>query len=316
MSEAPPLAWLVADPERRKRAWRYWVRDTCMGLLNVAVHYALRALPIDLCSQFGAVMSATAARRYPRADARARALWERVRGDIADSAAADAAMASLWRCVGRTMAEYSVIDRLLPAGRIAVEGAEHLSAARASGRPTIVAGLHLGNWETIFSVISDLGHRARGIYLQPDNRFEHRVAVRARGRCGVVLEPSRPISARIAHRALLENRGPFVIFIDDSYRGRVHAPAFGRPLRATGNIANVVRLSAMTGAAVVPVYCLREGDAARFTVTFLPALDFPADDAGDGGLMANIGRLNAIIEPIVAAHLEQWFYALEFSPET
>lgn len=316
MSGAPPLAWLVADPERRERAWRYWVRDGRKGLLNVAVHYGLRALPIDLCSQFGALMSATAARRYPRADARARALWAALRPESADRRSSDAAMARLWAGVGRTMAEFSVLDRLWAAGRIAVQGDEHLAEARASGKPTLIAGLHLGNWETICPAIVALGHELRGIYQPPDNRFEHRVAVRARGRCGVVLEPSRPISARIAHRAMAENRGPFIIFIDDSYRGRVHAPAFGRPLRATGNIANVVRLSAMTGAAVVPVYCLREGDAARFTVTFLPALDFPADDAGGAVLMANIGRLNAIIEPIVAAHLEQWFYALEFSPES
>ena len=47
------------------------------------------------------------------------------------------------------MLEFSVLDRLWREGRIAVEGGEHLLAARAAGKPVIVMGLHVNNWEVI-----------------------------------------------------------------------------------------------------------------------------------------------------------------------
>jgi hypothetical protein len=40
-------------------------------------------------------------------------------------------------------------------------------------------------------------------------------------------------------RALNKKAGQFGIFIDEVFRGRQSAPAFGRPLRAEGNIAFV-----------------------------------------------------------------------------
>ena len=54
----------------------------------------------------------------------------------------------LWRNVGRTMAEYSVIDRRWEAGRMEVEGTEHADAARALGPADVVrvpAPRQLGN---------------------------------------------------------------------------------------------------------------------------------------------------------------------------
>jgi KDO2-lipid IV(A) lauroyltransferase len=316
MSEAPPLSWLLAEPERRSRAWSYWMRDTWKGVLNTSVHHALRSLPIDACSDFGAMMSGTAPRRYPRADARARAVLSARLPDAAQPGAVDAAMTKLWRCIGRTMAEFAVLDRLWPAGRIAVVGAEHLTAAHGAGKPVLVAGLHLGNWETTIASIFALGYAGNGIYLVPANRFEHRIVVRSRRRYGGALTPARPIAARVARRSLIEKRGPFIIFIDEFYRNRVHAPAFGRPLRPIGNIANVARLAMMTGAVIIPAYCRREGDAARFTITYLPPVELATGGDADIDLMTNIGRIDATIEPIVTAHLDQWFYALEFKFDT
>jgi hypothetical protein len=54
---APPLLWLfLSDAERRGRAWRYWVKDSAVGLYNTALHYSMRLLPIDACSGLGAFL--------------------------------------------------------------------------------------------------------------------------------------------------------------------------------------------------------------------------------------------------------------------
>jgi KDO2-lipid IV(A) lauroyltransferase len=122
---------------------------------------------------------------------------------------------------------------------------------------------------------------------------------------------ARPSSGRAIVRELRE-RGRMLIYIDEFVRDRVNAPAFGRPLKPEGNIAYVVRLAKITGAAIVPAYCIRLNDTARFKVTFLPPVTLADSGDATADLMANIATLNSIIEPIIRAHLNQWYFALDF----
>ncbi|MBV9971121.1 MAG: lysophospholipid acyltransferase family protein [Xanthobacteraceae bacterium] len=210
------------------------------------------------------------------------------------------------------MHEYSVIDRLWAAGRIAVSGIEHLHEARDRGKPILVAPVHLGNWETVLVTGIACGHCGSGIYEPPQNRFEHRLANRVRARYGARFVSAGPHSAREAIRELRSRRGPFIVYIDEFIRGRVQAPSFGRALRGDANIAYAVRLAALTGAAVIPAYCLRVEDSARFEVKFLPPLALI--DTGDrsADLAENMKRLDAAIAPVIQANLDQWYFALDF----
>jgi len=303
---APPLRWLLAAGERRRQAYRYWVRDVLTGMGNGLGHHLLRLLPVDACSAVGAGLGVLAAARYPRSTARALELMRRLRPDQD----AQEALTRLWRHVGRAFAEYSVLDRILRQGRVTQTGNEHLQAALDSGRPIIALSLHLGHWEIFPARFSALYPTAAALYLVPPNRFEHRLVAAARLRAGVRREamvPAHLLNARKMVRALKDGRH-FLIHIDELIRGRVQAPAFGRPLRDEGNIAYVARLAAMTGAYVMPVYCRRLGAAARFELVFLPEIPI----ARDGDVIDNIAALNAVIEPVVAAHLDQWFYGLDF----
>jgi KDO2-lipid IV(A) lauroyltransferase len=310
-THAPPIRWLFARQERRQRALRYWVRDTAMGVLNTTLHQGLKALPIDACSAFGATASALSPKRYPASDARARANWRRLRPEQSDPASVDAAMRRRWRCIGRTMAEFSVLDRLWAAGRIAVEGSEHLDALRAANRPILNVWVHLGNWETIGVTCFAVGHPGAGLYLPPENRFDHRIAVKVREHYGAKIFPPGPKAMRAAVRCLTERKLLYVILIDETIDDRVSAPAFGRELRTDGNIAFAARLAWLTNAAIVPAYCVRLDDRAQFKVTYAPPVDLIRDGDRDAALVANIHRINAVIEPIVRAHLDQWYFLLD-----
>src|SRR5215208_2094025 len=316
----PPALFIMANSQDAaptsaarapQRSFSERVYYSARGLVKNAVHHGLRLLPIDWCSAVGALGAKTAPARYPESDARARNVFRRLRPEASDPAWLDAAMNRLWRNIGRTMAEYSVLDRLWDAGRIEVEGVHHFDAAKASGKPRIIIGLHLGNWEVIGPALIKCGHPVNVVYLRPDSEFEHQIVIKVRNRYGVKLLAPTPYTPREAIRILQKNEEAFGIYVDEFARNRVHAPAFGRKLRASGNIAYVARLAAMTGALVLPIYALRIGDRARFKVTFLPPVEMVNTGDRDADVMENVRRIDALIEPIVKANLDQWYYVLD-----
>jgi Kdo2-lipid IVA lauroyltransferase/acyltransferase len=301
--------------KRNKKFFQYWFRDTAFGLLSLSVHNALKLLSIDQCSAVGAFIVRFTKKAYPASAVRGQRNWRVLRPEAADDASTDAAMHRLWRSISRTMCEFSVLHRLWGAGRISVTGVEHLDAARNAGRPRLVACVHLGNWETIPVALIGVGHPGSGIYLPLENRFDTYIAVKVRERCGEILYPGDgPGAMRAAIRDLTRNEGVFVFFVDEEIRGRVQAPEFGRQPRTDGNMAYVARLAARTGAEIIPAYCMRLDDSAHFQVHFLPPVPL-ARGGAPGDLMTNMAAINAVIEPIIRAHLDQWFYALDFEFE-
>lgn len=319
VTSTPPLRWLFGDAEQRRKAFRYWIEDTFVGVIDLGIHFGLRLLPIDWCSRIGIHLGLFGRVRYPRSDARAHKAISRFFPGAGTEAATAAAVTRLWRGVGRTMAEYSILDRLWRAGRIEVEGVEHLDAARAAGRPRLVMGLHLGNWETIPPTLIAVGHPGSGIYLPPDNRFDHYISVIARERYGAKLVAPGPHTSRAALQALKANEGIFIIYVDEFIRGRVQAPALGRPISASGsgsNLAYVARLAGMSNAAIIPAYCVRKGEGAHFKVTFLPAVDLQRTSDRMSDTDVNVGRLDAVIDPLIRTHMDQWFYVLDLELES
>lgn len=312
---APPINWLLANRDKRRAAWQYWLADPIAGAYFHAIHGTIRYLPIDACSWSGAALTRLTRKFYPDSDARARRLWQRHNPTRADKASTDAAMDRLWRNVGRTMHEYSVIDRLWANGRIAIEGIEHVHAARDRGQPIVVTPVHLANWEVILVAGIANGYQGTGIYLPPANRFLHAIISRVRTRYGARFIAAGPNSLREAFRELRSSGGLFIIHIDEFIRERVQAPAFGRVLNPASNIFYAVQLAERSGAALIPAYCERLGDEARFRVTFLPPP--PMSSAADKAvrIRENAEALNAVIEPIVRAHLDQWYFSLDFDDD-
>lgn len=299
----------------RQRAWlwrRYWLRDPLLGGLDIAIHRGSRLLPTAWCSALGASLGVLNGRwRFHTERERA----ERVYRSLAGATPADAAGAidRLFTNAGRTMLEFSVLDRLWEEGRIAVAGAQHLAAARAAGRPVIVMGLHLSNWEVIGPSLVGLGLAGfKMIYQPPRSRFEHRIAVRARGRYGAIMLRPGVKAALIARRLLAEEHGVLLIYADDESRGRINAPLFGRPMARRANLPTIVRLAAASGAAVIPAYAERM-DRARFRVVYLPPAELAeaADDAS-AMLVENVRRLDRIITPLVLDHLDQWYMLFDY----
>lgn len=311
----PPIRWLLADRDKRRAALLYWLADPIAGAYFYAIHGTMRALPTDACSRAGAALTRLTRKFYPDSDERARRLWQRHNPAQADMASTDAAMDRLWRNIGRTMHEYSVIDRLWAEGRIAIEGIEHMHAARDRGQPIVVTPVHLANWEVVLIAGITNGYHGTGIYLPPENRFLHKLISGVRKRYGARFIAAGPNSLREAYRELRAGGGPFIIYIDEFMRERVQAPAFGRKLNPASNIFYAVQLAERSGAALIPAYCERLGDAARFRVTFLPQLVMSTAADKTVRVHENAKALNAAIEPVIQARLDQWYFALDYDDE-
>jgi KDO2-lipid IV(A) lauroyltransferase len=307
-NKAPPLRWLVSGTvQQRQIARRYWLRDPVMGLLNVSIHVALRYTPIDLCSYLGSLMGALAQLRMPELNNQARKVWMHLRPQETDPALVEATLKRLWRHIGRTLAEFSVLDRMRRKGRIQIEGLEYPAAARAAGKRIVFLAVHLGNWEAIGSVLIAHGYYGAGVYEVPENRFEHWIARNFRKRYGAKLVPQGSAGAREALRTLMDME-VMLIFIDEFFAGRVNAPAFGRPMPRGGNIAFAARLAAIADAEVIPINCLRLNDRAQFRVTFLPPMPYLRSGDRKADLAANIAMTNALIERLIQPNLDQWYY--------
>src|SRR5262249_53276598 len=149
---------------------------------------------------------------------------------------------------------------------------EHLNAARAADRPVLGVALHLGNWEAMGVACQAIGYPVTTLYLPEDTRFE-RLRSRMQKRYGSILVPAGPGAMRAAVEILSNKTNQFGIFIDEVFGGRQSSPAFGRPLKAEGNIAFAARLAWLTKAEVIPAYCLRVGDQARFKMIIHPPLE-------------------------------------------
>ncbi len=299
----------------RASLWRrYWLRDPLLGGLDYLIHHGSRRLPTEWCSAVGAGLGVLNGRwRFHAERERAARAYRSLAGPAATPSDAAAAIMRLFAEAGRTMLEFSVLDRLWQEGRVAVAGSEHLLAARAAGRPVIVMGLHLANWEVIGPSLIGLGLNGfKFIYQPPRSRFEHRIAVAARTRYGAIMLRPGVSAARIARRLLAEARGVLLIYADDERRGRVNAPLFGRPIASRANLPVIARLAGASGAAVVPAYAERL-DGARFRVVFLPPVALaPAGDDPAAQLEENVHRLDRIITPVVRDRLDQWYMLFDY----
>jgi Kdo2-lipid IVA lauroyltransferase/acyltransferase len=224
-------------------------------VIDVVLHSAFRVIPIDWATAIACWLGVFAGRyRFRAGYARARSNYLRLARGGPSEQQADVAMTRLWGHFGRVMAEFSTLDRLWAAGRIRVVGGGHLAAARAVGKPILIMGLHLGNWEVIGPALIAMGFSVSAIYQPPRSRFEEAIAVASRQRYGAVLLRAGVAAARKAYRVLVDNGGMLLFFIDEEQRGEINAPLFGRPLRPRANLANAVRLAWASGAAAIPAY--------------------------------------------------------------
>jgi lauroyl/myristoyl acyltransferase len=278
-----------------------------------------RLIPMTWASWIAGEMGA----RRGRAAIKADRLWvQRLRANLTrfcgvkDPAELDRRVIAFTRRLGRSYAEYAFLQRLFASGRVEMLGGENLDAA---GKPFILVGCHIGNWELIGGLAQKWGGSAV-LYLPLASRVREDLARDVREAWpDIELIPASPdamlgIDAVMRlDRALAQGKN-LAIFIDEERQGYVWAPSLGRNLPYAGNRWLAARLAARHSAPLVPAFVETLG-LGKHRIVIQPKLEAPVELTGEALSRHFADQLDARLEAWIRPRIETWYWLPYFDPD-
>ncbi|MFO0893992.1 MAG: lysophospholipid acyltransferase family protein [Phycisphaerales bacterium] len=231
-------------------------------------------------------------------------------GPDSTPAAQDRLGLEVLRQVQEVIAEVATIDRRSVASLAAdfrrLDGLQHVRPFLERKRPLILGGAHLGSFESSVAALrrwSDVPVHV--LSAQDPVRAFDRARRRARLHLGIrEHRVGDGVGAWLELQRALERGEMVALLVDRVQPGQQAAvrPFLGAPaLVPTG----AVRLAAMSGVPIVPVFCVPEGEAR--ILRFRPPLEVPAEAAAAGAAQEGaLATLLAYVEEEVRAHPGRW----------
>lgn len=186
---------------------------------------------------------------------------------------------------------------------IKIDGVEHIDEAFKKGKGVIILTGHLGSWELLTLVPGLVDYKFHDIYRPMDyiplRRFFHYF----RTRFGMGLIP-KTRAMRDIIRSLSKGEG-VGIPLDQScntYHG-VFVDFFGQPTCTNKVIA---RVAMKTGAAVIPIFLVRENGLYRVIID--PHVETVDTGDREKDVKTNTENYNKVIEKYIRKYPSQWFW--------
>jgi KDO2-lipid IV(A) lauroyltransferase len=190
-------------------------------------------------------------------------------------------------------------DRSLASVPCAIEGLEHLEAARQNGKGVLLVGAHFSHLELCARLVSQR-IRIAGMYRVMDNAVFEREVLRARLRYAQAMFTKDDILASVRY---LKRGGTLWYAPDQDMRGKdsVFVPFFGV---AAATITATHHLARLSGASVIPFFHRRVHGGKGYVLRLeSPLVDFPGSD-----VVTDTARVNAQIERMVREAPEQYLW--------
>ncbi len=285
------------------------------AMRDVVLHRLMQAAPIETCSALGAELGVWLGQRSDHAsDARAKALLQRLHPE-ANAATIERQARQLWRNIGRTFAEFSVLPRIIAEQRVTITPEATIRQIAPDSRPVIVCFVHLGNWEALGAALSRhptvIAHRRMSAVIAPPaNSARAAIAARLRGTLAVEQLTMGPGVWRAVLNRLRQPFGTVWLAADAAEAG-VDTPLFDRPPQADRTLGKIVRLAASTGALILPAYCERL-PGVHFIAHVMEPYEVPAGHVDTADLLRGVAHLNALFDTPVRRLVTQWYMAIEF----
>jgi Kdo2-lipid IVA lauroyltransferase/acyltransferase len=194
------------------------------------------------------------------------------------------------------------LDRLR--ADIPVSGLEHLNAASSKSNGVIALSAHLGNFLLLGTRLAAEGLAVNVLINQARIKKIADLRSHHRSRIGQRTIHARP--RKEAFRKLIQalRRNEIAIMIADEFRSGsgVYVPFFGRTVIARRGPAT---LALRTGAAVVPVYLVRDS-AGELRLVIEPEIEFSRTGKTKTDVIENTIRMTRWLERTVRAYPDQW----------
>lgn len=210
--------------------------------------------------------------------------------------------------LGRLLGEFSHFANATPDSLTRImecEGLEHLKAAEASGRGTILFTGHLGAWELSSLALSALGHRVDFLARRIDNVLIEKLVEETRTRFG-----NRSIDKRAAARPMLRTLGAggtlgILADLNTQPHEGVFVDFFGIPASTTSSLATV---ALRTDATVLPIFAPWSEERRRFILRIEPPVSIVRTGNQDEDVRALTAQVTAVIEQYVKQYPDQWLW--------
>ena len=215
-----------------------------------------------------------------------------------------AKLVDLWRQEAGAMA----------GGEVEVGGGwEPFHAAIGSGRGVLLVTTHLGNWEAGSAVLTRFGVRPLVLTAPEPGAQLTGLRAEARARSGVdTLVVGADPFAFVGVIQRLQAGGVVALLVDRPPAGHgVEVDFLGRQILASPAAAELARA---TGAVILPVFVVREGD--RYCAHALPIVEYERRALGSREeRVALTGRVLREFEPMVRRYPDQWYHFVPVWPE-
>jgi len=297
----------MARPARRLKSWT----DAAIGAVTVAALKLLRRMNRRrMANFFGRLMRIVGPwlpeHKVGRANLAA-AFPDKSPQEI------ETILAGVWENLGRVGAEFAHLDRMrvldferggdadVVYDRISYE---RFLQIRDSGKPTLVFGAHLANWEVPAIAPTTYKVRSNLLYRRPNIGAISDAVIAMRAGCMGNLIPTA-LDAPIRLANALE-RGEHVGMLVDQHFGKgVDVMFFGRWAKANPLIAQLAR---HTECAIRGVRVVRRPDGNSFWGELTDEIAPARDAEGRIDIQGTMQVITGIVEAWVREHPEQWLW--------
>lgn len=208
--------------------------------------------------------------------------------------------------VGCELLRFPQLSAAQLAEKITFNGRENLDNAVSRGRGVIMALPHIGNWEVLGAAIAHAGYKLNSFYLSQKEDEIGGLLDHFRSYSGIILH-DRDRGGVKALKALRSGELLGMIADQDGANNGVYMDFLGHWVSMPAGPAN---WSLKTGAALLPLYSLRQGSSFSYQATFLPQLEDAENGTYNEKVIARTLKMARWMEELILAHPHQylWFY--------
>ncbi len=210
-----------------------------------------------------------------------------------------------WDGLGRSFAEFPLMDRILPStGRVEVVNKERLTEIAEKKIPVVFVSGHLSNWEVMPAAIVDSGVICEMTYRAANNPYVDKRIKESRFRYGVRLfAPKGGDGARELLEGMKEGRS-VALMNDQKFNNGVAAPFFGHDARTA---PGPTRLAIRFGTVLQPMSVQRIRGA-RFRAVVHDPIVVPSTGDRTADIEAGVRLINTFMEERIRERPAEWFW--------